>query len=58
MLWHRDTFDFLIKTDDDSFVVMGNLRARLAALDPDQELMMGHKLTDDGVMLRYLRLLI
>ena len=58
MLWHRDTFDFLIKTDDDSFVVMGNLRARLAALDPDQELMMGHKLTDDGVMLRYLHLLI
>ena len=58
MLWHRDTFDFLIKTDDDSFVVMGNLRARLAALDPDQELMMGHKLTDDGVMARYLRLLI
>ena len=58
MLRHRDTFDFLIKTDDDSFVVMGNLRARLAALDPDQELMMGHKLTDDGVMPRYLRLLI
>ena len=58
MPWHRDTFDFLIKTDDDSFVVMGNLRARLAALDPDQELMMGHKLTDDGVMPRYLRLLI
>ena len=30
---------------------MDNLRARLAAMDPDQEFMMGHKLTDDGVML-------
>ena len=30
---------------------MDNLRARLAAMDPDQEFMMGHKLSDDGVML-------
>ena len=57
-MWHRDSFDFLIKTDDDSFVVMDNLRARLAAMDPDQEFMMGHKLTDDGVMIRYLLRLI
>ena len=57
-MWLRDSFDFLIKTDDDSFVVMDNLRARLAAMDPEQEFMMGHKLSDDGVMLRYLLLLI
>ena len=44
---HGETLDFLIKADDDTFLVMDNLMTRLQGRDPERPFMMGHKLTNE-----------
>ena len=43
---HR--FDFVVKADDDTYVVVANLLARLRHLDPGQPSMLGHLQTKQG----------
>ena len=56
-LWerHGEGLDFLIKADDDTFVIMDNLMARLQGRDPEVPFMMGHKMTNE-VGLKYLNI--
>ena len=44
---HGETLDFLIKADDDTFLVMDNLMTRLQGRDPERPFMLGHKLTNE-----------
>ena len=44
---HGEGLDFLIKADDDTFVIMDNLMARLQRRDPEVPFMMGHKMTNE-----------
>ena len=44
---HGETLDFLIKADDDTYLVMDNLMTRLQGRDPERPFMMGHKLTNE-----------
>ena len=48
-VWEKygERLDFLIKADDDTFLVMDNLMARLQGRDPEKPFMMGHKLTNE-----------
>ncbi|XP_045612202.2 glycoprotein-N-acetylgalactosamine 3-beta-galactosyltransferase 1 [Procambarus clarkii] len=38
---HREEFDWVVKADDDTFLVVEHLQAALSALDPDQPLASG-----------------
>ena len=53
---HGEELDFLIKADDDTFVIIDNLMARLQGRDPEVSFMMGHKMTNE-VSLKYLNIL-
>ena len=44
---HGAGLDFLIKADDDTFLVVDNLMARLQGTDPETPFMMGHKMTNE-----------
>ena len=44
---HGARLDFLIKADDDTFLVMDNLMAQLQGRDPERPFMMGHKMTNE-----------
>ena len=50
-LWqtYQDQFDFLIKADDDTFMVLDNLRYLLSGLEPGKEFVLGHLQHDRGV---------
>ena len=43
------TFDYLIKADDDSYIVVGNLLKLLSQMDPKNKFIIGHKQQDQGV---------
>ena len=49
---HGERLDFLIKADDDTFLVMDNLMARLQGRDPEKPFMMGHKLTNEVKLIK------
>ena len=44
---HEAEIDFLIKADDDTFLIMDNLMARLQGRDPEIPFMIGHKMTNE-----------
>ena len=44
---HGARLDFVIKADDDTFLVMDNLMAQLQGRDPERPFMMGHKMTNE-----------
>ena len=46
---YNGTFDFLLKADDDTYVVVDNLRNLISRMDPSEEFIFGHKQNDQGV---------
>ena len=42
-------FDYLLKADDDTFVIVDNLLALLSIRSPLEEFLLGHEQTDQGV---------
>ena len=43
---YNNTFDYLLKADDDTFVVMDNLMSRLSHMSPEKKFLLGHKQSD------------
>ena len=41
---HHNDFDFFMKADDDTYVIVENLRFFLAKLDPNKPILMGRQL--------------
>jgi len=46
---YNGTFDYLLKADDDTYVIVDNLINLLSQMDPKEEFMIGHKQHDQGV---------
>ena len=45
----RTDWDWLVKADDDTFLVVENLQRLLVGRDSGQPLLLGHKQSDQGV---------
>ncbi|OQR86452.1 glycoprotein-N-acetylgalactosamine 3-beta-galactosyltransferase [Achlya hypogyna] len=47
VLWREygDSYDWIFKCDDDTYVLVDNLRHLLASYDPTQPLLLGHRMT-------------
>lgn len=39
---YEGKFDFLVKADDDTYIIVDNLKHRLQSLDPNEKLILGH----------------
>ena len=46
---YHGTFDYLMKADDDSYVVVGNLLKLLSQMDKNKKFLVGHKQHNQGV---------
>ena len=51
LIWrdYNSQFDFLIKADDDTFLIVDNLKHLLSQLSPNEPLILGHHQEDRGV---------
>ena len=51
IIWadYKGQFDFMIKADDDTFLIVDNLKHLLSQLSPSEPLILGHHLEDRGV---------
>ena len=50
---YNNTFDYLLKADDDTFVVMENLMSRLSRMSPEKKFLLGHKQSDQVLFISF-----